>query len=166
MRRLGGVVLVCGLAALAGCGDGSPALAPVSGQVLVDGQPYPNAFVLFQPIGTKDNPNPGRGSMGITDADGKFALKYEGGIDGAVVGKHQVRISTNLAAAGGTPPPAASDDAGSPDGAPAPTTKGGEIIPGDWNTDSKQTFDVPAGGATAVKFEITSVRAKKGGKKR
>lgn len=151
--------------AAAGCGDSQPKLAAVSGQVKVDGKPYPNAYVMFQPNPGKENPNPGRGSMAITDQDGKFTLKYEGGFDGAVVGNHTVRISTVQPA----------DDparfkgvdttlTGSPDGEPAETGQKGfvhEVIPTDWNTDSKQSFDVPPGGTDKANFDIKGVKPAK-----
>ena len=45
------------LGAAAGCGEKSK-YVPVSGVVKLNGQPYPNAVVVFQPVGGKDNPNP------------------------------------------------------------------------------------------------------------
>jgi hypothetical protein len=73
------------LGALLGCGDGRPALVPVSGQVLIDGQPLTNGFIRFAAAGN-------RPSMGKIGEDGRFTLTcYETG-DGAVVGTHQVAI--------------------------------------------------------------------------
>src|SRR5437773_4075322 len=95
MRRFGLFALGLFAAGLvAGCGGDGPKLTPVSGVVKVDGKPYPNAMVSFQPTGGKDPMNPGKGSMGITDAQGRFTLVYGGSENGAVVGKHTVRIST------------------------------------------------------------------------
>src|SRR5438067_1319638 len=74
-----------------GCGGSK--MAPVSGVVTLNGKPYKDAIVSFQPISTSDNPNPGRGSDGRTDGDGHYKLMCEG-TDGAVVGKHKVRIRT------------------------------------------------------------------------
>ena len=53
-----------------------------------------NAMVYFQPVGSKEDPNPGRGSTGKTDETGRFVLKTEDGKDGAVVGTHQIKIRT------------------------------------------------------------------------
>ena len=64
------------LAAVVGC-SGGPKFAPVSGVVTLDGKPYAKAVVSFQPIGTADNPNPGRGSSAYTDENGRFVLKSD-----------------------------------------------------------------------------------------
>src|SRR5215470_13236777 len=84
------------LAALAvgavGCGNDQ--VAPVSGRVTLDGQPLANAAVTFQPVRTEGKGNPGPGSGGFTDADGRYTLKVTGTeARGAVVGKHKVTIS-------------------------------------------------------------------------
>lgn len=72
----------------AGCGPGGPELGTVSGTVTLDGKPLPNARLEFQPL-AKGSP-----SYGTTDENGRYELVY--GIDrpGAMVGKHEVRIST------------------------------------------------------------------------
>jgi hypothetical protein len=83
------VLLVLGLAL--GCGDYR--LAPVSGRITLNGEPLADAYVTFQPIGDKDHPNPGPGSVGKTDADGKYSLRTAGSQgNGAVIGKHRVTI--------------------------------------------------------------------------
>jgi len=51
------------------CGCGSYKLAPVSGQVTVNGKPLPNAAVIFQPKRAKTS-TPGPGSYGKTDDQG------------------------------------------------------------------------------------------------
>ena len=67
-------VLVAVLCAFAlGCGGG-PEFVPVSGVVTLNGKPYGKAAVSFQPIGTTENPNPGRGSSAYTDENGRFRL--------------------------------------------------------------------------------------------
>jgi len=151
-------LLAAGL--LAGCSSG-PKLAKVSGVVKLNGKPYPNALVSFQPVGGKNNPNPGRGSMGQTDADGHFALLYDGTVEGALVGPHTVRITT-LPGKGVHEPPAPAE--GSPDGVPRPTgIKSNELdpIPLEWNERSKQAFTVPPEGTDQANFDITT----RGGKK-
>lgn len=161
--RIRVLLLLCGLLVLtAGCGGG-PKLASVSGQVKVDGKPYPNAYVMFQPMGTQDNPNPGRGSMAITDGDGRFALKYEGGKDGAVVGKHIVRISSVQPADDPSRFSKETELTGTPDGVDPGLPKGirPEIIPPDWNTDSQKEFEVPKGGTDKANFDIVSIKKKK-----
>src|SRR5262245_30980421 len=94
VRILALAVAGLGLTAAAGW-DHGPKYVQVSGVVKLNGKPYPNAVVSFQPKATPGNPNPGQGSAAITDATGRFVLKTYDGHDGAVAGKHQVRIQTN-----------------------------------------------------------------------
>jgi hypothetical protein len=79
---------------VAGCG-GSSSLAPVSGRVTLNGQPLAKAAVVFQPIVAKGGTNdPGPGSGGFTDADGRYTLTQTGTKHkGAVLGKHKVQIT-------------------------------------------------------------------------
>jgi hypothetical protein len=75
---------------LAGCGGGAaddrPALAPVTGKLMLDGQPVPNADVQF-------SPEKGASSNGRAGADGTFTLTYGDGTPGAAVGKHAVTVT-------------------------------------------------------------------------
>lgn len=80
-----------GIALLAGCGDGGPELATVTGQVTDGGTPVPDASVEFIP-------QEGRLSVGETDAEGRYTLHYTVEKEGAVLGAHTVKISS-----GGTP---------------------------------------------------------------
>src|ERR1700724_2573379 len=82
-----------GMLVLAGCGGGCQ-VAAVSGQVTMNGQPLPGAQVTFQPIGSSGE-DPGPGSSGITDDQGRYTLKLLTlSKPGAVVGKHRVMIFT------------------------------------------------------------------------
>lgn len=144
------VLLLVGLisaAAVAGCGGG-PAVAPVSGVVYVDGVPKAGLHVVFQPMGSKENPNPGRGSNGITDENGRYTLTYDGIKPGAVVGQHRVAVATVLAGEGKNFDP----ELGSPDG--EPVEGGTEIIPPRYNDQTELTFDVPAGGTDKADFKL------------
>jgi hypothetical protein len=128
---------------LAGCGGEPYKIAPVSGRVTLNGQPLANAAVLFQPVATKDNANPGPGSGGITGADGRYALRLVGSNrDGAVVGKHKVQITM-----AGKDDPA--DD--------RPRKKSGPALPRRYHgKDTKLDCDVPAGGTDSADFALTS----------
>ena len=66
--------------------------------VTLDGQPLPEAQVTFQP-------QRGSPSTGVTDAAGRYELRYARGVKGALVGGHGVSISTYRAAKPDGDPP-------------------------------------------------------------
>ncbi len=77
---------------MVGCGS-KLKVAPVSGTVLLDGQPLAGASVNTQPISTAANPKPGSGSFGKTDAQGHYSLEVvDPPIAGAMVCEHRVTI--------------------------------------------------------------------------
>lgn len=79
------------LTALAGCGQRLP-VAPASGVVLLDGAPLANASITTQPIAANSR-NPGSGSFGRTDAEGRFELELvKPAMRGAIIGEHRVMI--------------------------------------------------------------------------
>jgi hypothetical protein len=133
-------------AAMSGCSGGA-SYAPVSGVVTLDGQPYGKAVVNFQPIGTPESPNPGRGSSAYTDANGRFVLVSDD-YKGAVVGKHRVMIMTAGNVTGASP------EGGTPD--ETPVNRPVDPIPAEWNALSDKTFEVPAGGTDKANFDIVS----------
>lgn len=131
----------------AGCSGDGFKYVPVSGRITKNGQPLANVRVTFQPMGE----NPGPGSAGTTDADGRYKLvvssqQYSG--EGAVVGKHRVRIGTVLPGEGTVP---TDPSIGTPDGEPL---AGKELIPPKYNQDSELTFDVPPGGTDKADFDL------------
>jgi hypothetical protein len=86
------LMLLWVLVVLAGCGQGLP-VAPASGIVRLDGAPLANVSVMTQPIAT-NSPNPGPGSFGRTDADGRFELELvKPAVRGAIIGEHRVMIA-------------------------------------------------------------------------
>jgi hypothetical protein len=133
------------VAAALGCGGStSYDVAPVSGVVTLDGQPVPEAHVVFQPIGGEDNLTPGPSSSGQADSQGRFELKTIRDEPGAVVGNHRVLITT----------PRPEQDWANDSGIGAPVHK--EIIPARYNENSGLTFDVPADGTTTADFKLTT----------
>jgi hypothetical protein len=123
-----------------GCGNDQ--VAPVSGRITLDSQPLANAAVTFQPVRTEGKGNPGAGSGGFTDADGRYTLKVVGTeARGAVVGKHKVRISL-------VPPKTEPDDDRQKKFKQLPAKYSGK--------DTKLEFDVLAGGTDAANFALTS----------
>src|SRR5262245_18060168 len=146
-------VFVAGLAlmVLAGCGGGRK-VVPVSGLVTLNGQPYKNAIVTFQPVGDENDPNPGRGSAGVTDENGRFNLVYDGEKPGALVGKHRIRIFTKHER---RDEPV--DDKSESNPAVMPV-RYSEPIPHEWNELSDKTFDVPSAGTDKANSAIENLR--------
>ena len=70
---------------VAGCGD-DYTLAPVEGKVLYRGKPLPFGSITFRP-------QVGPSARGNIESDGAFRLRTEGLGEGAILGKHRVRIS-------------------------------------------------------------------------
>lgn len=141
--------LLCLLALLAlfGCAsEESYDLVPTSGKVTLNGEPLADARVSFQPVASSEAPNPGPGSTAVTDDAGNYTLTTGGEQEGAVVGKHQVRIFTGKYE---TSDPASDD----PD---ATKTVAEEILPPRYNFQTELTFDVPAGGTDQANFELES----------
>ncbi len=127
-----------------GCGDSGPQLAPVTGQVLLDGEPVADAGVLFSP----DSPGPA--ASGSTDEQGKFSL-MTGSRDGALVSSHRVVISKSETHG-------VSTDA---DGLSGAVVDGGWLfvdhLPRRYNDPktSGLTADVTVGGDNHFTFELT-----------
>jgi hypothetical protein len=122
---------------LAGCGGPHP-IAPVSGRVTLNGHPLAKAAVVFQPVPVQGDINPGPGSGGFTDADGRYTLTLTGkDKSGAVIGKHRVRITL-------VPESNPNDD----------TSRPTKQLPGRYNRDTKLEFDVPRGGTRSADFDL------------
>ena len=98
-------------------------------------------------MGSRDNPNPGRGSHGVTDDKGRYTLRIDGQRTGAVVGKHRVAVATVLEGEGKF-----NRETGSPDDAPV---QGKERIPARYNDKTTLTCDVPRGGTNSADFHLT-----------
>jgi hypothetical protein len=145
-------MLLSMLVAMAGCGQGLP-VAPASGVVLLDGIPLANASITTQPIAT-DSPNPGPGSFGRTNAEGRFQLELVNpAMRGAIIGEHRVMIR-----------PAAAVPAKI---APQQTENGikvfsdtllEETAADKWPvsfTDGSLRIQVPSGGTQEIRVELT-----------
>jgi len=152
MTRIAAAVAAGLVVALSGCGGGK--FAPASGVVYLDEKPYPRAVVVFQPVGSKDDQTPGRGSSAYTDENGRFVLKGVDGETGAIVGRHLVRIMTK-----GNDVITQNPETGSEDGPPAGKWTV-DPIPPEWNSASTVEVDIPPGGTDSLKFEIKSRKKK------
>lgn len=117
-----------------GCGDGGgsdqPDLGTVTGVVTMDGKPLANVTVVFTPTA-------GRPSNAKTDAAGNYELGYLRDTRGAVIGSHQVSISTPQE--NPTPPGQVYKDP----------------IPAKYNTKTTLTADVKE-GANTFDFQLES----------
>ena len=85
MNAWGFVVCCLAVSLFSGCGDGRPKRVPVSGNVFIDGKPLTHGSIMLVP---KD----GRPSMANLDERGHFTLGCYGGEDGAVRGRHAVKV--------------------------------------------------------------------------
>jgi hypothetical protein len=143
LRRLLPVAAVAVLAT--GCSKAPYDTAAVSGRVTLNGEPLAGVAVMFQPIAPDGNINPGPGSYGITDADGRYSLTLIGKeTPGAVVGKHKVRIALH-----DDTPQDISDDT------PKRRTKAKVQPPPKYDrAEALLEFEVSAKGSTSADFEL------------
>jgi hypothetical protein len=90
-QRVCPFVLVTGALFATGCGQSN--LARVKGRVTCNGQPVPNAVLMFSPVAkSASDKESGKAAEGATDADGRYvASTYKSG-DGALIGKHRVSV--------------------------------------------------------------------------
>ena len=79
------ICLLTAFALVAGCHRG-PTMAPVTGKVFYNGRPLEFGSVMFQPAS-------GQPAQGQIQSDGTFTLSTYKEADGAVVGRHKVRIT-------------------------------------------------------------------------
>jgi hypothetical protein len=121
---------------LAGCGGGR-ATAPVSGKVTKNGKPFPSVSLTFQPIGG------GMASTGLTDANGRYTLKFLYSEDeGAIVATHRVIIRSSRKSN--------TEDTSSDRADPSAR----DPIPRRYNDASELTIEVPADGTDSADFDI------------
>lgn len=122
-----------------GCGGAGdmPDVGYVTGTVKMDGQPLSNALVVFIPM---DHEN-ARQSVGTTDENGEYELRYSLREDGAMLGKHKVTIST----AGMTDESEEGGEGG-----------GGEKVPAQYNVSTELTAEVKPGKQTIDFLDLSS----------
>jgi hypothetical protein len=89
--RLVGILAV-GFVGLAGCKSSEYPTAPTSGRVVCEGQPVPHVMVFFEPLETGKSALVGRSGFAIAKDDGTFVLTSYQPNDGAVIGRHRVRV--------------------------------------------------------------------------
>ncbi|MGC1273274.1 MAG: carboxypeptidase-like regulatory domain-containing protein [Planctomycetaceae bacterium] len=136
------ILLLGGLFSLSGCGaENELGRLPVSGTVLLDGEPLDSGTISFDPIDQATGT-----SGGATVTAGQFEIATERGLPPGI---YRVRIS---APTGGV---AASDAEPPPPGEPTETAK--ERIPASWNTESQEQVEVKEGEENIFTFPIVSL---------
>lgn len=128
--------LVLSTLLILGCGQSSdrPETGEVSGVVTLDGDPLPEARVVFAPT------EGGQSSEATTDANGHYELVYRGDEMGAKVGEHKVYVSTFEEEY--------LDDTGKMIGGRE------ELVPQQYNTNTTLTKEVKP-GANDIPLELT-----------
>ena len=66
--------------------------AQVTGRVMCEGKPVPKTLVTFEVKRTSDSGLVGQLGTAVTDEEGKFVVSTYGDKDGAVIGKHMIRV--------------------------------------------------------------------------
>ncbi len=140
-----GFVFVVGVAAVlaAGCSSYGGRLE-VSGEVKLQGQPLSDASIQFLPLDGQDT----TGGGPIENGAYKILAK-----DGLKPGNYLVRISS------GDKKTPHDEDAGNPGGSTNIVSM--DLIPADWNVQSKQQREVKAGVANKFDFDIPKVNKPK-----
>ena len=96
------------LSLCAGCREKLP-VAQVSGTITFQGRPLVDATITTQPVAT-DSRNPGPGSFGRTDDQGRFELELvKPAIRGAIIGEQRVMITPGGGATTPTEPQRSAD---------------------------------------------------------
>lgn len=123
---------VSALVVACGCGQGSHELetAPVTGRVVMNGEPVTSGYIYT-------SPRRGRLATGKIDAGGTFSLGTYGKSDGAVIGEHAVMLA-----------PIPRDEAPTPEGAIVPPKKYASA------STSGIVIDVPPEGLTDFVIEL------------
>ncbi len=95
VQQFAGLVLLLMVPPICGCG-GNENLAYVTGTVSLDGEPLPEAFIVFSPT------SGGTTAYGRTDDDGQYEMVFNDNQKGAWIGENRVEISTGDVDATGT----------------------------------------------------------------
>lgn len=126
-----------------GCGPqgDQPELGEVTGTITLDGTPLAGVAVVFQP----DN---GRPSRGMTDAEGKYELTYIRQTKGAKVGPHRVEVAPSEE--GESEESEEETESGDEEGqnAASKPKSGKRAVPARYNTKSELKVEVKSGKNT------------------
>jgi hypothetical protein len=144
MRRsrtvLAGLAAVCGFA-LAGCTDEFAGRAAISGSVKLKGQPIPDgAIVMFEPLENQDT----AGNATVTG--GEYTIPRSAGLK---PGKYLVRVTAGDGKTAINPV-----DPDAPPGPGGSNIISQDIVPKEWNVNSKQEVTVTTDGPNRFDFDI------------
>lgn len=90
IRSVMAVVLCSAALSCSACGKARQPVFPVEGQVLFNGKPLHNAFVVFHPVERRDAETPP--PSGYSDKNAAFQLSTYSERDGAPVGEYRVTV--------------------------------------------------------------------------
>lgn len=126
-RNLWCLIALVGVSGCFGGGDSLPELTIVTGTVTLDGNPLPEANVIFQP-------QQGKTAFAMTDESGKYELMYNQDVAGAVPGNYIVKITKEK----------------------NPEEPGMELVPVKYNVKTTLKADVKSGEENHFQFDLTS----------
>jgi hypothetical protein len=137
--RLGAALLAA--AALAGCADSHDGRREVSGAVKLKGQPIKDgAIVLFEPLENQDT------AGNATVADGAYTIPRASGLK---PGRYLVRVTAGDGKTAVNPV-----DPDSPPGPGGTNIISRDLVPPNWNVNSKQEVTVTKDGPNKFDFDI------------
>ena len=126
-----------------GCGDNAGGRQEISGTVTLKGQPIDEGFIEFHPLDKPSDPAQLVTKSGALIKDGKYLIAKEQGL---VPGKYKVVISSGEKKAAGPEAEA---------GGPGPKSIfSKELIPADYNVQTKQVVEVKKGGPNQFDYPI------------
>jgi len=126
---------------VAGCTNSSDGRLEVSGTVTLKGQPIKDgAIVMLEPMESQDT------AANVTVSGGAFKIPNSAGLK---PGKYLVRITAGDGKTAVNPL-----DADSPPGPGGSNIISKELVPGDWNVNSKQEVTVSKDGPNKFDFSI------------
>ena len=146
-RRIGWIALAAMLLVSTACGDGRIKTYPVTGKVLVDGQPIGGLRVVLYPIEGSEEFEQQR-PIAYTEADGTFQMMTFKPGDGAPAGDYRVGIKWP---GGGQKSRSNAHDEGRPTRPRGPDAFQGRFKP----ENSGLTAEVPSGGTECI-FEVST----------
>jgi hypothetical protein len=135
-----GLVALCSFA-FAGCTDEYSGRERITGSIKLKGEPIPDgAIVIFEPLEKQDT------AANATVVGGSYTVPESSGLK---PGKYLVRITAGDGKTAVNP-----TDPDSPPGPSGSNIVSKDLVPADWNVNSKQEVTVTKGGPNKFDFNI------------